>query len=45
MRSVVLIDELLEPQRTSHTRRPTADDDDIGGHLGAFNAGEGFAEN
>ena len=45
MLGVVLIDELREPQRTSHACRPAADDDDIGGHLGAFNASEGFAEN
>ena len=45
MLGIVLIDKLREAQRTSHARRPAADDDDIGRHLRAFDAGKGFAEN
>ena len=41
---VVLVDQLRKPQRTSHPRRPAADDDHIGRHLRTFNAFERFAE-
>ena len=42
---VVLIDKLRKTQSTGHTRRATAHNDDVGGHLGAFDAGKGLAEN
>ena len=42
---VVLVDELREAQGASHAGRTAADDDDVGLHLGAVDAFEGFAEN
>ncbi len=44
MRGVVLINQLRQAQRASHARRPAADDDYVGGHLRAFDAFDGFAE-
>jgi hypothetical protein len=36
---IVRIDKLREAQSTSHAGRTSADDDNIGGHLWAINAG------
>ena len=44
MRGVVRVDQLRQPQRAGHARRPAADDDHIGRHLRAFNAFDRFAE-
>ena len=41
---VVSINQLRQPQRACQTRRPAADNDDIGLHLRAGNAFEGFSE-
>ena len=45
MRRVVLIDQLRQAQGARHASRAAADDDDIGRHLRAFDAFNGFAEN
>ncbi len=45
MRGVVLIDQLRQAQRARHAGRTAADDDDVGRHLRAFDAFDGFAEN
>jgi hypothetical protein len=45
MLGIVLIDQLREPQRARHAGRPAAHDDNIGGHLRAFDVGKGFSEN
>ncbi|PYY15237.1 MAG: hypothetical protein DMG60_18165, partial [Acidobacteria bacterium] len=42
---VVLVNELRQAQRTSHASRSTADDDDIGFHLGAINVGKRGSKN
>jgi len=42
---VVLVNELRETNGASHARGAAADDDDIGGHLGAIDAFKRFAEN
>ena len=34
---IVLIDQLRQPQGARHASRTATDDDDVGGHLGAFN--------
>jgi hypothetical protein len=39
------VDELRKPQCASHARRATADDHDVGRHLRALYALDGFAEN
>ena len=41
---VVLVDELRETQSTGHAGGPAADDDNVGGHLGAVDAFERFAK-
>jgi hypothetical protein len=41
----VRVDELGEPQGARHARRPAANDDHIGRHLGAVDAFERFAKN
>jgi hypothetical protein len=41
---VVFVNQLREPQPTSHPRRPAADDDHIRKHLRTFNAFESFAK-
>jgi hypothetical protein len=41
---VVLVDQLREPQGTSHPGGPTADDDHIGRHLRPFDAFESFSK-
>src|SRR5215468_11144161 len=41
---IVLVDELRKAQRTSHSSRPAANDDDVGVHLGAGNVLERFTE-
>ena len=41
---VVLVNELRKPQRTCHSRRSAAYDDDIGGHLRTRNICWRFAE-
>jgi hypothetical protein len=40
----VRIDELGQPQRTSHARGSTANDHNIGRHLGTFETFNRFAE-
>ena len=42
---VVLIDKLRESQSTGHTGRSAAYDDNVGGHLGAFDVGERLTKN
>ncbi len=44
MTRVVIVDQLRKPQRAGHARRPTADDDDIGWHLGVLDVGKRLAE-
>jgi hypothetical protein len=44
MRGVVRVDQLRQPQRAGHPRRPATDDHDIGRHLRTFNTFERFAE-
>ena len=42
---VVLVDELGEAEGAGQTGGTATDDDDVGLHLGAVDAFEGFAEN
>ena len=42
MAGVVLIDELRQAQRAGHAGGAAADDDHVGGHLGAFDVGSGL---
>ncbi len=44
MARVVIVDQLRKPQCAGHARWPTADDDDIGRHLGMLDIGERLAE-
>jgi hypothetical protein len=44
MFGVVLVDELRQAKRASHSRRASADDDYVGFHLGAVDVLEGSAE-
>ncbi len=44
MLRVVRVDELRQPQRARHARRPAAHDDDVRLHLRTLDAGEWLAE-
>jgi hypothetical protein len=44
MLSIVLIDKLRKPQRTSHAGRPATDDYNVGVHAGVLDIGERLAE-
>ena len=44
MRSVVSVDQLRQPQRTSHAGRAAANDDHVSRHLRPFDAFNRFAK-